>query len=69
MDENRRVDMILCVHVIFPQGQGTHAQRSGSCLAILLPGVTTHRRTSRGARGAAAPPVAEIFEIFRVKRR
>ena len=29
MDENQRVDMILCPHVIFPQWYGTHAQRSG----------------------------------------
>ena len=36
MDENRRVDMILCLHVIFPQGYGTHAQRSGIFLAIYL---------------------------------
>ena len=28
MDENQRVDMIFCVHVVFPQGYGTHAQRS-----------------------------------------
>ena len=41
MDENQRVDMLLCLHVIFPQGYGTHAQRSGSCLAIFLPGLTT----------------------------
>ena len=27
--------MILCLHVIFPQGYGTDAQRSGSCLAII----------------------------------
>ena len=40
MDKNRRVNIILCVHVIFPQGYGTHAQRSGSCLAILLAGIT-----------------------------
>ena len=33
--------MILYLHVIFPQGYGTHAQRSASCLAILLPGLTT----------------------------
>ena len=26
-----------------------------------------HRRTSRGARGAVAPPVTEIFEFFRAK--
>ena len=26
--------------------------------------VLDHRRTSRGARGVAAPPVTEIFEIF-----
>ena len=28
----------------------------------------THRRTSRGTRGAAAPPVTEVFEISRAKR-
>ena len=41
MDENRRVDMKLGLHAIFPQGYGTHAQGSESCLAILLPGLTT----------------------------
>ena len=33
--------MILGLHAIFPaQGYGAHAQGSGSCLAILLPGLT-----------------------------
>ena len=27
-------------------------------------GVNSHRRTSRGGRGTAGPPVSEIFVIF-----
>ena len=40
--EDRRVAMILCLHATCPQGYGTHSQRSGSCLAILLPGPGAH---------------------------
>ena len=29
------------LHAIFPQGYGTHVQGSSSCLAILLPVLTT----------------------------
>ena len=33
--EDRRLVVVLCLHAICPQGFGTHAQRSGSFLAIL----------------------------------
>ena len=37
MDENQRVDMILCLHVIFPQGYGTHAQKIWELSGYITP--------------------------------
>ena len=37
MDQNRRVDMILCLHVIFPQGYGTHAQKIWELSGYITP--------------------------------
>ena len=43
-------------------------QSPASGLASLLSEHELIGVRARGARGAAAPPVAEIFEIFRAKR-